>query len=308
MGAGISMGDPSKGPRGPEVADRLRPTVARWLSADGALDGLTLEQLAQRVADERPDKLEALRELAANAFEFRSITPNYGHQAAALLLRSSMAELISVNWDCGIERAGMYAGVTIKSVVDVAESVALTHEKAVYKVHGCSTRPATLAMTQAEVDRPQTWAVNRTQGALADGIVAFVGLGTVWLYVQEPLPNLVDSWTSDAASVMVVDPTLQPSWRTALGDEKAEQVHLARRADEFFDELLRALVADSLDGAEVAARALAEQEAFAEPMVDGFARLQEGLQHATADGTLRWWSDGAEGDVPNTFVGSIAGE
>jgi len=65
MGAGISMGDPSRGPRGPEVADRLRPTVARWLSADGALDGLSLEQLAQRVADERPDKLDALRELAA---------------------------------------------------------------------------------------------------------------------------------------------------------------------------------------------------------------------------------------------------
>lgn len=192
LGAGISMSPPSCGPTGPAVADVLRPLVARMVKTrDEDLDGLSLEELAQKVADGPRERLAELRERAAVAFDFRGIAPNFGHEVAALLLREGLVQLISVNWDCGIERAGARAGVGIQGVADVAESVQLSHNLPLYKVHGCATRPWTLAITQDDVDRPQSWAVGRTQGALAGGVVVFVGLGTIGVYVSEPF---AESW------------------------------------------------------------------------------------------------------------------
>src|ERR1039457_4222737 len=207
LGAGISMSPPSCGPTGSVVADALRPFVARMVGVrDGDLDGLPLESLAQRVADEASERLAELRERAAVVFNFRGIAPNFGHEAAALLLREGLVQLISVNWDCGIELAGARTGVGIQGVADVAESIQLSHNLPLYKVHGCATRPSTLAITQDDVERPQSWAVGRTKGALAGGVVVFVGLGTVGLYVSEPFAELVAAWTPEGASVTLVDP------------------------------------------------------------------------------------------------------
>jgi hypothetical protein len=122
LGAGIGMSPPSCGPTGSVVADALRPFVARMVGVrDGDLEGLPLESLAQRVADEVSERLAELRERAAVVFNFRGIAPNFGHEAAALLLREGLVQLISVNWDCGIELAGARAGVGIQGVADVKD-------------------------------------------------------------------------------------------------------------------------------------------------------------------------------------------
>jgi hypothetical protein len=310
LGAGISMSPPSCGPTGPAVANVLRPLVARMIEArDEDLDGLSLEELAQKVADRASERLAELRERAAVAFDFRGIAPNFGHEAAALLLREGLVQLISVNWDCGIERAGARAGVAIQGVADLAESIQLSHVLPLYKVHGCATRPWTLAITQDDVDQPQTWAVGRTQGALADGVVVFVGLGTVGVYVSEPFAELVTAWTPQAASVTIVDPKLSPAWGEALGEEKAQAAHLARSADAFLDELLRAVVRDALDGVELVARDLAQHETWATTMVEGLDAMRTGLDATAADGTLRWWRDGVvETQAGTPFITELAGQ
>src|SRR5262249_8010952 len=141
---------------------------------DADLQALTLEELAQRVEDQAPARMGELREKAAIAFDFAGIAPNFGHEAVALLLREGLVQTISVNWDCGVERAGRDAGVSIQGVANAAESIQLSGGLPLYKVHGCATRPSTLAITRAEVDAPQTWAVARTQAALTQGIVLFV--------------------------------------------------------------------------------------------------------------------------------------
>ena len=111
LGAGISMGPPSCGPAGPAVADVLRPFAARMINVDESdLTGLSLEELSQRVAHEATDRMDDLRARAAEAFDFRGIAPNFGHEAVALLMRERLAEVITVNWDCGVEQAGVVAG------------------------------------------------------------------------------------------------------------------------------------------------------------------------------------------------------
>jgi len=308
LGAGTSMGPPSCGPTGPAVADVLRPFVARMLAVDDAdLAGRSLEDLAQRVADDVDDRLEELRERASEAFDFRGIEPNFGHEAVALLLRERLAEAITVNWDCGIERAGVRAEVLIEGVADAAQSIQLAQRLPLYKVHGCATRPPTLAVTQAEVDRPQSWAVGRTQGALADGIVVFVGLGTIGLYVREPIPELVEGWTAKASSFAIVDPGLPQAWKDALGEETAAENHLPRTGDAFFDELLRAIVRDAIDASEMTARQLAASESWAQTMVTGFKELRNELETASADGVLRWWTD-AVLDTGKPFITEARGQ
>jgi hypothetical protein len=278
-------------------------------ATEDELHALSLEALAQMVAEQASEKLEELRDLAAEAFDFRGIAPNFGHEAAALLLREGLVQVISVNWDCGIERAGIQAGVAIQGVANLAESLQLSHDLPLYKVHGCATRPPTLAITQGEVDRPQTWAVGRTQAALAGGVVVFVGLGTIGLYVREPLPELVEAWASQDTTVTVVDPQLSNAWREALGEERAEDVYLARTADAFLDELLRAVVRDALNGVELVARDLAEHEAWAATMVQGLVALRAGFSAATADATLRWWRDGViETQAGTPFITELAGQ
>src|SRR5205823_841766 len=98
----------------------------------------------------------------------------------------------------------------------------------------------TLDMTQSEVNEPKQWAIGQTQGALADGVVVFIGLGTIGDYVQEPLDQLIDAWTQETTSIRIIDPELRESWKSALGEDAACQAHTAIGADEFLDALLRA--------------------------------------------------------------------
>lgn len=310
LGAGVSIAEPSCGPTGTTVADNVRRFVARWLEVDpDDLEGLSLEALAQRIEDEAESHLDELRERTAAAFDFRGMTPNFGHSAAALLLREGLVQLVSANWDCAVESAGRDVDVTIERVASQHESAQVTGGVQVYKMHGCATRPATIHVTQAEVDSPQTWAASRTQQALTSGIVVFVGLGTVGAYVSEPFPQLTRAWASQAASIRVVDPEMSPVWQNHLGHKIAQEAHIASTADDFFDGLLRAIVNDALDGAEQQAQTLAAHEPWAKTMVYGFEALRKALGTATADGVLRWWRDGVVSSQAGTpFITELAGQ
>lgn len=301
------MAEPSCGPSGGQVAEFVRPAAAQMLGMDpGALAGLTLEELAQRVVDQDADRLQELRVRASEAADFRGLTPGFGHEAAALLLREGAVKLITVNWDCGIEGAGAGMGVVIEHVVHHQESTQSTDALIVYKVHGCATQPPTLAMTKDEVDKPPEWVVARTQGALADSVVVFVGLGTVGLYVSEPIESLVEIWSKEA-SVLVADPNLSPAWEEALGADKAAESHVKCNADCFFDDLLRALVLDALTLGDQEIQGLPEED-WATAMRVGFAELRKGLEAACADGVIRWWRDGVTpSESGKAFIGGQNG-
>jgi SIR2-like domain len=310
LGAGVSIPAPSCGPTGNLVADRLRSDVAQIVGCDATdLVGLKLEELAQRVQDESPEQLDELRRAAAGAFDFTGIAHNAAHEGIALLLREGLVEVASVNWDCGVEQAGIReANVRIEGVARAQDRLQLTHgQLPLYKVHGCARKPETLALTRAEVDQPQTWAVALVQNALTAGPVVFVGLGTVGLYVTEPINELLKVWQADDASVLVVDPVLSDAWREVLADPDAS--HIDMGAIEFVDDLMRAVVKQAIAEAKRSMRPLVENEVWAAPMEAGFDSVSTGLDDVHGDAVLRWWRDGViDTAAGKPFITELSGQ
>jgi SIR2-like domain len=308
-GAGLSVEPPSCGPTGWQVADSLRQRVADILGVEVSdLGGLNLEEISERVEMQTPERLGELRDMAAETFDFRGLEPNYGHEIAALLLREGLLKIISANWDCAIERAGLQVEVAITGVATLAQCLHLASELPIYKVHGCANHPETLALTQNEVDRPQTWASAQVLSALTSTDVVFVGLGTVGLYVQEPVAEILNLWSSGQTTIHVVDPVLSSAWRAALGTATG-QVHHDIGADEFFDQLIRAIVIASLGIIERSVEELARHEAWAVPMIAGFRSIRDAIHGVPGDAVLRWWRDGVIGTQSGTpFITELRGQ
>src|SRR4051794_7948448 len=138
IGAGVSASPPSNGPMGSAVADRLRHAAAAMLDCDiASVERDTLEELASKVAALGEEHLARLRALAATAYDFAGLEPNYGHRVVALLMREGLAKVITVNWDCAVERAGMYVGAPIVGITSVIQAQSITTELPLFKVHGC---------------------------------------------------------------------------------------------------------------------------------------------------------------------------
>jgi hypothetical protein len=292
-GAGVSLAEPAAGPRGSQLADRLRSAVAELLGVNQeTLAGDTLERLGARVAAEAADKMSELRRRAADAAPFCTMEPNYAHEAVALLMREGVVKAITANWDLGIETAGTRLDIKIAGVTTPLERAALGQELPLYKVHGCASRPETLKATREEIDEPMKWAQAEVQQALVDGTVVFIGLGTIGAYVSEPFDELVPLWRTAGATIKVVDPALSKAWREALGDD-VDGVHIDADAAEFLDDLLRAIAQEMLRQAVQRTRLIQDEHtAWTHTMLDGIERLNEALRDATGHAVLRWMRDG----------------
>lgn len=301
VGAGLSVATPAAGPHGSMVADQLRPYAAELLGVTvDEVPELSLEALGDRVARDAPERLGNLKDRASTAHNFRDMEPNFGHEAAALLLREGLADIVSVNWDLAIETAGLRLDITIEGVSNAAQRQQLaTTRYPLYKVHGCASRPQTLQLTQAEVDQPPRWATAEVQRALAGGKVVFIGLGTVGVYVSEPVEELIQLWTDEGATICVVDRDgPSEAWRNVLGDD-VDDVCITSTADAFLDDLLRGVTIAALSHAEHSIRLIAEEESgWAQTMLDGCVAVRDALRSSTADAVLRWWRDGVRGLAP----------
>jgi hypothetical protein len=309
--AGLSMSAPTSGPRGDHVADNVRGWLARKLGIDEAdIATANLEQLGQLALADSGRTLAELKERVLQAFPFAACDPNYGHEALALMMREGLAAVISVNWDCAVERAGRAIDINVESVVAAGQRLTLAPDDVpIYKVHGCARRPPEhLALTQDEVDAPQDWARAEVQNAIHGERVIFVGLGTIGLYVSEPVATKPELWVTGApTNITIVEPGHLPAaWTTALG-EAAHDVHLRMGADEFFDELLRAIVSRVLDGIEGDVQGIQNLE-WPIPMLNGLLALRTALAPIHADAILRWWRDGVSPtDAGKPFMLELAG-
>ncbi len=106
-----------------------------------------------------------------------------------------------------------------------------------------------------------------------------------------------------------MDLELSDLWEKALAPEIVQNVHIGRRADEFLDELLRAVVRDALNDVQLRIRQLANQDDWAATSVAGFAELRRRFDASTADRVLRWWRDGVVSSTADgRFVTEIPGQ
>lgn len=289
LGAGVSAAEPTLGPMGSTVADKLRGTVASMLACDETtLSGDTLEDLAERVAASGGAQLGALRALAVEVCRFRDLQPNYSHRAVARLMDEGLAHVITTNWDCAIEQAGMAIGLTISPITNDLDNQTAHAGIPLYKVHGTATRPDGLRITNAEVNQPLDWAVAQTRTYMSSGTTVFAGLGTVGSYVADPIIKILREWSGYSDSVRIAAPDFPAAWRAILGNS-AEGAHVPMHADDFFDNLLRAIVREALTTATTSARLLAQAESWAKPILDEVVALEHELGSHAADPILAWW-------------------
>lgn len=299
VGAGLSMSPPTCLPRGSEVQERVAERARRLLGVEvpePAGERPTLEELGDAAtALGGSEKLDRLREQAAAAVDFVHAPPNFGHQALALLLREGLVQVLTVNWDCGVERAGSDLGYEVARVMRQQDRTYGPTGPVIDKLNGCASRPATLRMTRAEVDVPQQWAEHRVGSLLTDGIVVFLGLGTVGGYVADGVDRMLIASQGAPLSVLVVDPWLSQEWSDALGDH-AQQAHVQQTANRFLDDLLRAVLRQGMtEAVERAKRWAQDEHPCAEELSDGSDELFAGLEQRAAVPVWRWWRDGAAG-------------
>jgi len=240
-GAGLSRAEPTGLPTGPEVASRTYERLARLLPAIPACDEDDLTSVADAVAS-LAGGLPALRETVVNVVEFTTAVPNYGHQALALLLLEGLVKVLTTNWDDCIERGGQPERVR---VTITALERAQMGDGALLKIHGCATRPDTLLITTAEVDKPQDWITHEMGARLADSHVVFVGIGDVAAYVRDRLSDTVAA-VGDPDHVRVVGPTIATDWDASEWAQIVPDLPFDHRiemaADEFLDMLAAAYV------------------------------------------------------------------
>jgi hypothetical protein len=313
LGAGVSIPSPACGPRGNQVADRLRPVVAEMLGVGvSELIEPDLESLAARLERDAADRLAQLKYRAAGVWDFREMQPNYAHEVVALLLREGLVRVVSANWDCAVENGGLGMAIKIEGVSRGTDMLNLpVGALPCYKVHGCARRPPTLVLTRAEVDDPERWARAEVEGAITSGTVVFVGLGTVGSYVSESVQELLDLWTDVATTVRVVDPDGPSEAWTAVLQDRAEEVGVAMGADEFLDDLLRGAVTEALSRVAQASHELHshEQAPWSAAIVDGHEALRNALLQSRGDAVLRWWRDGVvASEHGRQFIFSPAGQ
>jgi hypothetical protein len=312
IGAGLSMSPPTALPRGSEVQARIADRARRLLGVEvtAPVGGHpTLEELGETALASGPDVLDRLRELAADAVDFVGSPPNFAHDAVALLLREGIVQVLTVNWDCGLERAGRDLGYEIRRVVRQDQRTYGPSGPVIDKLNGCASEPSTMRITQGEVDVPQQWAAHRVGAVLTDSTVIFIGLGTVGAYVAEGVERMLVAARGAPVSVLVVNPTLSEDWKEALGDH-ANTAHQAVAAERFLDDLLRAAVRLALTRAiERANRWAADGHACAVQLAAGGDRVFDTLEKHAALPVWRWWRDGACGQASGKpFILDRAGE
>ncbi|MGP0048235.1 MAG: hypothetical protein ACLPZR_05210 [Solirubrobacteraceae bacterium] len=298
VGAGVSMSPPTSLPTGLDVQRRVAARARDLLGVEvqsPADDDPTLEELGAAAAALGADVLDQLRELAATAIDFVDAPPNFGHEAIALLLREGLIDVLTVNWDRGIERAGLNLGYTVEPILTQEQRSQGGPHPRIDKLNGCASRPLTLRITREEVDEPLAWAEHRVGAALTDTTMVFLGLGTVGDYVATGVERMLARTRDAPLTVLVVAPHLSAGWRDALG-ERAEEAHVPERAEPFLDHLLRAAVRLALANARDAAeRAAAGGHAASVRLRTGANRLVEALHEHPAAPVWRWWRDGACG-------------
>jgi hypothetical protein len=312
VGAGLSMSPPTDLPSGDKVqeliADRARKLLGIEVPEPAGTQP-TLEELGDAAAAVGHETLDRLRALAADAIDFTHVLPNFGHEAVALLLREGIVEVLSVNWDCGVESAARDLDFEVVRILRQQDRADRPMGPVMDKLNGCASQPPTLRITREEVDVPQAWAAHRVGSVLTDTTVVFVGLGTVGKYVSDGVEQMLEASKGRTVPIVVVSTSLSDDWKAALGDS-ADDAHAGQRAEAFLDDLLRATLLFALVRAvERAKRWAHDGHPAAQQLLDGADRVYEALTEHAAVPVWRWWRDGAGGQCIGTpFILNQLGE
>lgn len=288
-GAGISV--PAGLPTGLQLANRLFDHLtAKGISLQPGLRD-DLVSLANHI-DGLPGGRRMLRGLAVRLFAFEEAPSAFAHQVLALLAIDGAATVMLTNWDDCVER-GVPEGARIRAIITPADA-ALVGGARVLKIHGCATRSDSLLISTADLANPPLWVQAGVAGALSMGTLIFVGIGDVADHTKTRVTELVEGLGTQDVSVYLVGPSVADEWAdsawSTLVPELPDDNKIGTTADEFLDELMRALLLTLLAKVETAATELQSTD-----LVAGVTRLLDALREVPALQLARWLHDSGHG-------------
>jgi len=234
-GAGLSAAQPTSLPGAARLAEILSVALAPVIDMSG-VESTDLIAVSDKAA-QLESGAELLHNALARASDFAGATPNYAHQALALLICEGAITALEANYDNCIERAA--TPETIPVVVTDADRLEI-NASALLKVHGCITRPSSMRLTSEELATAPLYAKTELAARLSVDSVAFIGLGSPADYVRTAVDEFIARVPD--GSLTLVDPGItdwdKSDWSTVF-PQLPPSSRVAADAESFCDELLR---------------------------------------------------------------------
>jgi hypothetical protein len=233
----------------------------------------------------QPLGADLLRRTILEVADLRGAEFNYAHEVLALLLCEGAATVLVTNYDDCIERAAQPERLL---VVRTAQEMLEATGAPLLKAHGCATQPASMLVSQAELDTAPAWATTGIAARLRTDRVAFIGIGSPADYVRDTVRLLITDIGVD--HLVVADPALAQwdalpilAWRAVLPDLGSDQRD-TRGAEEFCDALLRAYLHEPRATARTLVAAMPEEHG----QRSGLEALLAAMEGRDAVWILRW--------------------
>lgn len=253
IGAGVSNSDPASLPLGTGLASMVKRRLSH-----GPL-GATVTPLPDDllvIADAAeasgiPEALSLVRDAIISSTKFLTAEPNYGHHAISLLLIEGISMALTTNWDNCLERSAMTQYGAVATCRLAAELVGIPSLPLLIKSHGCASIPDSLLVSTSELSNAPWWAQAQVVAALAANTVVFLGVGSIAPYLRPTLSRVLAALPpASLRSLRVVAPTLAAEW-TPLLQPPLDDLAIRQTADEFLDDLLRAITLEQLSELEM---------------------------------------------------------
>lgn len=243
-GAGVSRADPTNLPMGAGLADEAAAALAGSVTGLRSFAAGNLLDLADAV-EEQPGGRDLLQEALVRLARFDEADPNDAHRVLAMLAMEGLATVLTTNWDDCVERAAP-GGRRLQVVVSDAD-YAHVRGATVMKLHGCVSRRGSLLVSSSDLVAPPAWVTTEVGPRLAAGTTVFIGIGDIAEYVKVRLEQVLEAMGGTGADVRLVGPDVidrwdDLAWSTIPEANLPPENRVEQTAEEFLDELLRALM------------------------------------------------------------------
>lgn len=258
IGAGVSKAPPTCLPLGPEIARKLKQRLGYTELAEYVKD-LPEEDLlpmADAAESQSKEALVIVQKMILDSFEFKTARPNYAHLAVALLMAEATTQVLSTNWDTCIERAATMAYSDVVACRQPDELRAAGSSAILLKLHGCAEIENSIRVSSQQVTEPPWWLEHQIGAAIERNWVVFLGVGSVAPYVRRTIITILDR-SKDPEYIFVVAHDISKDWNDLLANQ-GEKRRITLSAEEFLDDVLRALTLIQLSRVDALARQIME--------------------------------------------------
>lgn len=254
VGAGVSIPPPTSLPSGNDIATTLKDKLSRTGLAKYVNESTPddLLDIVDAVVSPSSDALQVVQKMILESFEFTTAPWNYAHLAITLLMAEGVIQVLSTNWDTCIERAADMSYLDIVPCRELSELRGAQDSAILIKLHGCAKIENSIVVSTRQFTRSPWWVTSQVSALFARNLVIFVGIGSIPRYVGRTVSLLLD-FAKDSRPIIIVAPHIDQEWDNLLRDHKEPEL-VTCSAEEFLDDVLRALITRQLSEVDILIR------------------------------------------------------